>query len=161
MSTGRIESLVREVQSLPDARARNTAMELVQAVMDLHAAGLSRMVEIISQADAGGGIASAIAADSTVSGVLLLHDLHPLNLNARVTRALDRPEFRARGARVELLSIADGVVRVHVEGGPALRSAVETALYEAAPDAAAIDVEGSAGDAAANGFVPLEQLLAT
>jgi hypothetical protein len=124
--------------------------------MEFHAEGLRRMMDIVF--DSGGASrADAFASDSLVSSMLLLHDLHPLDLHSRVERALDVPEFRARGASVELKSILDGVVRVRVEGGPQLRSAVETALMEAAPDALSIQVDGEPVSA---GFVPLGQLTA-
>ncbi len=151
MTKEAIEALVQKVQALPDSYARQTALDLVQAVMDLHAAGLERMMDVLADLDTGGAAFDAFAADGLVSSLLLLHDLHPLDLETRVTRALDRPG-------VELLSTANGVVRVRVKGGPGLREAVQTALMEAAPDAVDIQVEG--GAPVSGGFVPLTALVA-
>ena len=54
MNADRLEDLVQKVRSLKDSDARDAALELVQAVMDLHAAGLDRMMEIVSTSEAGG-----------------------------------------------------------------------------------------------------------
>lgn len=159
MNTDSIESLVRKVQSLPDAGARDTALELVQNIMDLHAAGLERILQILSSAEAGGPLLETIAGDALVSSLLLLHDLHPLDMETRVRRALERKEFQSRGASADLVGIRDGIIIVRIEGGPALKTAVEQAVVEAAPDAVSVVVEG--GEAAHSGFVPLAQLTAT
>jgi hypothetical protein len=157
----RLETLVKKVRSLHDAAARDAALELVQAVMELHASGIERMMEIVHEFGAGEPVFEAFAADNVVSGILLLHDLHPLDLEDRVRRALDQPSFRGRGVTVEVLSVRDGIVDIRIEGGPALRSAVEKALAEAAPDAVEIVIQGAAGNHAPAGFVPLERLLAS
>ncbi|MEO7143051.1 MAG: nitrogen fixation protein NifU [Bryobacteraceae bacterium] len=160
MNAERLEALIQKVRSLPDTAARDAALELVQAVMDLHASGIERMMEIVHASEAGDSIFEAYAADDRVRVILLLHDLHPLDLEERVRRALDQPAFHSRGATVEVLSVRDGVARIHIEGGPALRSAVEQALSEAAPDAVEVIVEGGAANHSPANFVPLTQLLA-
>ena len=157
MKSDQIEELVQKVQSLPDAAARKTALDLVQAILDLHADALERMVEIIAEAEGGPAIIDAAAADPRTSGILLLHDLHPLDLETRVARTLENPAFRTRGASVELVAIQDGVIRVRIDGGPGLKLAVEKALWEAAPEATEILWE-SASNQVSNNFVPLEAL---
>ena len=159
MKVGHIEELVQKVQSLPDPGARRTSLELVQAIQDLHATALERMMEIIDGSEGGRAIVDALAADPRASSILLLHDLHPLDLEARVARALDDPAFHSRGAAVELVSIDGGVIRVRIDGGAGLKHAVEKVLWEAAPEAADIVLEGEP-DRAPNNFVPLEALLA-
>ena len=159
MNTDRITSLVQKVQSLPDPGGRETALELVQEIMDLHAAGLERIMQLITAAEAGAPILDSIAGDELASSVLLLHDLHPLDIEQRLKRALARDEFHARGASVELVSIDDGVVRIRIEGGPGLKASVEAAALDAAPDAVSIVVEGGREEGGP-GFVPLTQLLA-
>jgi len=157
MTADAIEELANRVHAMPDPEARSAALGLVQAVMDLHASGLNRLMEILSGLEHGEEAIEAMAADANVCGLLLLHDLHPIDIETRVARALDRPEFRSRRARVELISTAGGVVRVHVQGGAALAAAVEATLLEAAPDAVDIRIEGAAQ--AKNGFVPVEALV--
>ncbi len=129
MTKDAIEALVQKVQALPDPSARQTALDLVQAVMDLHTEGIERMLEILSGLETGSASIDALASDDLVGGLLLLHDLHPLDLETRVLRALDRPEFRTRGANVEFISATNGMVRVRIDGGPALRGAVEARSY--------------------------------
>ena len=161
MNTARIEELVSRVRSLPDPNARNVALDLVQAVMDLHSSALARMMEIVSETDAADQVGSALANDDLVASLLLLHDLHPSDLETRVKRALEQPALHAEGTRVELVSLDEGVVYVRIEGGPSLKTAVEQLLSNAAPDAAGIVVEGADDRAGSANFVPLEQLLAS
>ncbi len=140
-----IEGLVQRVQALPDVNARGAALELVQAVMDLHREGLERIVEMLPDRGA------VVAADPLVSGLLLLHDLHPLDLHTRILQALDRPEFRS----VKLISTDGGEVRIRISGDRGVRPALEAVVGEAAPDAASIVIEG------APDFVPLAELAAS
>lgn len=150
MNTNNIESLVEKVQNFQDPSAREIALELVQEIMDLHAAGLERIMEILSGAEAGGAVVEAMSDDALVSGILLLHDLHPLDMEARVRRAL--------GTKAQLLSTQDGIVLVRIDGGPELKAAVYQAVVEAAPDALSVVIEG--GEARGN-FVPVTQLTAS
>jgi hypothetical protein len=160
VSQTQIEVLVEKVQALPDAVARETALRLAEAILDLHAAALQRTLDLLLEAEGGPAMIDALATDPQISSVLLLHDLHPLDLETRVTRALADPSFHTRGASAELVSIDNGTVRVRIEGGRALKSAVEQSLWEAAPDASGVVVEGASEEAQTAGFVPLEQLLA-
>jgi Fe-S cluster biogenesis protein NfuA len=87
-----------------------------------------------------------------ISSLLLLHGLHPQDLEERVAAALERvrPDLHAHGGDVELLSIDDGVVRLRMQGNcdgcpssaATLKFTIEQAIYAAAPDVAAIEVEG-------------------
>ena len=56
--------------------------------------------------------------DELVAHLLLLHGLHPVPVRERVRGALDevRPYLVAHGGGVELLGVADGVVRLRLEG---------------------------------------------
>jgi hypothetical protein len=133
-------------------------LDLVQAVLDLHAGALERMLELIAGAEGGPAIIDALANDPQAGSILLLHDLHPLDVETRVARALDNPAFHSRGASAELISIQDGVIRVRIEGGAGLKQGVQKALWEAAPEAVEVLVEGGV-DQVSNNFVPLEALL--
>ena len=152
-----ISQLVEQVRSWPDARARDTALQLAQAILDLHGEALARLLALLPSEE-GGELIERLAADPKIGGVLLLHDLHPLDLAARVRKALDSPVLRNGGEKIELLSTEEGVIRVRVEGGQNLRPALEQMIWEAAPDAREVIVEG--GGAVRPGFVPIEHLLA-
>jgi len=152
-SVGRIEELVREIEQVADPDTRAKALELVQSLMDFHSAGLERMMEHIAETgEAGAHVFDDFARDHLVSSMLLLYGLHPLDFETRVREALARvrPYLSSHGGNVELLDVADNVVRLRFEGSckgcpssaMTLKLAVEEAIYEAAPDTVAIEVEG-------------------
>ena len=151
----RIDELVREIETLDDPHARACAVELVQSLMEFHGAGLQRMLELVAATGAPGeAVIESFADDELVGGLLLLYGLHPLELDARVRRALDavRPSLAAQGGEVELIGINEGVARVRAHGGggghgcpstaTTLRQTIEAAIYDAAPDLVALEVEG-------------------
>lgn len=148
----RLEALVQQAERLPDPAARAHARELVQALLDLHAAGLERLLGHVAAAgEAGDAILGACAADDEVGGLLLLHGLHPVSEEDRVRRGLEqvRPFIRSHGGTVELLGLEDGIVRLRFDGGcgcgsssAAVRKAIEDAVYGRAPDVAAVEIEG-------------------
>jgi Fe-S cluster biogenesis protein NfuA len=133
------------------AVARERAEELVRLVTDLYGAGLERLLEILH--DAGrldDGVLAEIAGDDVVASLLLVHGLHPYDLPTRVEHGLRavRPELRAQGVDVELVTVDDaGTVRLRLTGSvggcsvAALRQAVESAIDAVAPDAAAVLVD--------------------
>ena len=148
----KIDVLVRKIESLSDANAKQSALELFQLIMDLHGAGLERMMSIAFDAgEEGRRIIDKYGSDDLVSSLLLLYGLHPLDLEARVMTALEkvRPMLRSHGGSVELLGIADGAVRLRLEqsGGGcgssarAMRTAIEEAMYDAAPDMNGLQIE--------------------
>ena len=160
----RIEALVRDAESLPDPHAREAALELVRAVLALHATALERMVAAISGCDGGARALEAVVSDDLVSSVLALHGVHPESVETRVRRAFDKlcVFFDSRGGRIELLSLDSEGVRLRVSGsrpgfGAAAHQAIEDAIYQAAPEIGSVEIEG-AEDPAGAGFVPLEVL---
>src|SRR4051812_46179366 len=59
-----IEDLVRQAEALSDPKAHALAVELLQAVLKFHAAGLERLIEIIGgRGEPGRAILDALAAD--------------------------------------------------------------------------------------------------
>ncbi len=150
----RIEVLMGELAALSPAVQGKTE-ELVRLLMQLYGAGLERILSIIDEMDAAAGpVFARLAADDLVSSLLVLHDLHPLDLDFRVERALDhvRPYLESHGGNVKLLGIDENVVRLRLEGSckscPSstitMKLAVEKAIEEAAPEITQIDVEGIA-----------------
>src|SRR5579885_2716236 len=106
-SIARIDELVRRVESLPDAFARDAAVHLVQAVMGLHQSALDRIMEIVSAGAAGPAMVDALASDDLVSSVLALHGLHPDDVQTRIHRAIEKLQFYfdSRGAGATLLEL--------------------------------------------------------
>ncbi len=161
----RLDGLLREAERSTDPAARAHARALVQAVLALHGAALERLVELLEEAgDAGRTILGACGEDEVVSGLLLLHGLHPQDVDARLQQALDRvrPVLRSQGGEVELLEFGDGVVRVRLHAGgrgssAAMRRAVEDAVAGLVPEATAVEIEG-VGQDVEDGRVPLPML---
>jgi Fe-S cluster biogenesis protein NfuA len=101
-----------------------------------------------------------------VGQLLMLYDLHPVDLETRIKQALDkvRPMLKSHGGDVELLSVEDGIVRLRLNGScnscPSssltLKNAIEEAIYEAAADIAGLEVVGVVDQPPSSGFVPLE-----
>jgi hypothetical protein len=164
----RIEGLIGSLESAADPALRAIARNLVQAIMDLHAGAIDRILEIVSKAgDPGSALLRSLAADELVSSVLVLYDLHPDDFETRVHRGLDkgRQAIVKRGAELSVVAIEPGIVRVKIEvSGHAcgstmgdLEKLVRDALLASAPDAVEISIE-SPRDQPASGFVPLASL---
>src|SRR5579871_6823266 len=142
----RVDELVRGVQATANPALRASVEELMQTLLELHGAGISRMMEIVwDDGEAGQRIIEEkLPQDDLVSSLLLLHDLHPYPLADRVQMGLNkvRPYLQSHGGEVEVLSVEDGVVRLRLRGSCencaasslTLKYAVEDAIYAAAPD---------------------------
>ena len=108
MEDAEVRELVARVEqalaSIDDDRKATVA---VQAIVELYGEALARF---LAGADP--------ATDELLSHLLLVHDLHPVDVETRVRRALDdvRPYLGSHGGDVELLGVADGVARVRLGG---------------------------------------------
>jgi Fe-S cluster biogenesis protein NfuA len=148
----RLEALLGEVDRSAAPTAQAHTRELVQLVLELHAAGLERLLDRVAASEDAETILDACASDDVIAGMLLLHGLHPLALEERVRLALDevRPRLRGHGGDVQLLGVSDGVVRLLLEGNchgcpssaVTMRQTVEEAIIAKAPDVLAVEVEG-------------------
>jgi Fe-S cluster biogenesis protein NfuA/nitrite reductase/ring-hydroxylating ferredoxin subunit len=148
----RIETLLGEIEALTDPNARSKAAEMAQILLELYGEGLARMMEVVAQGAEGEKAFEAFAEDELISHLLLLHGLHPLDVETRVVRALEevRPYLQSHGGDVELLGIEGGVARVRMEGScdgcpssaVTLKLAIEEAVLKAAPDLEGIEAEG-------------------
>ncbi len=164
-----IGDLVRTLEDIPDAESRTSAKTLVQLILDLHATGLERAMEIVAKTgDAGLRTIDDLGRDPLVSSLLVLYGLHPLDFESRVEQAVEkiRPQVRKGGGELELISLDGNVVRLKLQvSGHAcgsttktLQALVEGALYEAAPDMHSLSIEGLEDEAGSSGFVPLDKL---
>jgi Fe-S cluster biogenesis protein NfuA/nitrite reductase/ring-hydroxylating ferredoxin subunit len=166
----RIESLL-DALGAGGAVARGRAEELVRQVTELYGSGLARILEILdARGQLDDGTLAALTADDLVSSLLVIHGLHPVDLETRVATALDsvRPYLGSHGGNVELLDIsAEGVVRLRLLGtchgcpssSVTLKFAVEEAIESAAPEVTAIEVVEEETAPATPALIPVDALL--
>ena len=150
----RMETLLEEIETLPDRNARSKAAEVVGVLLDLYGEGLARMMEVVAEGEERERTFDAFAEDELVSHLLLLHGLHPLDLETRIVMALEqvRPYLHSHGGNVELLGVEKGVARLRMQGSCSgcpsstvtLRLAIEEAIQKTAPDLEGIEAEGVA-----------------
>ena len=166
----RIGELVEQLETGSDPSARALAKELLESLMALHGAALERILELASEAgEPGEVLIRKCGVDELISSVLLLYGLHPEGLQSRVTRALEktRSYLQSHAASAELVSISDAggvVVRLEVKSSgcgssaATVRSTLEAAMQNAAPDATSIVVEDAGASLTQSGFISLAQL---
>ena len=163
----RVEALLADLRTRAGSQAGDVAEELVGSLVELYGAGLAAIVAILgTDRDAGPPLLDALAADPLVESLLLVHDLHPLDADARIRRALEqvRPRLGAHADEISYLGIDDrGVVRLRLTASGhgcgstsvTIRQTVEEAVTEAAPEVAGVAVE----EVAAPAELPLLQIM--
>lgn len=146
-----IASLVAELERLPQSSARERARALVQAVLDIHHAGLARILELLAARPGGAALVENLAAEETVALLLSLHDLHPSDVETRVRSAVEalRPALLDQGVAIELAGAGDDTARVRVRAAGAIRASdariramVEQAICRGAPEIAEVEIDG-------------------
>ncbi len=162
----RIEELIRGIESIPDEKGRTQSREMVEALLEMQGAGLERVMEIIYESGPSGqAMIDDLGRDELVSSLLLVHGLHPLDLESRVRIALDKvgPRLAQHGGSVELLGVTrKGGVQLRLAGNchgcPSsiltLKFSIEEAIYAAAPDVTSLEVEGATPMESSNGATP-------
>ncbi|MDQ2812447.1 MAG: NifU family protein [Actinomycetota bacterium] len=153
----RIEALLAKLRSDARPQVAEAAEELVGCLVELYGAGLAQIVQIL-RADAGADgsgprLLERLVADPLVESLLLVHDLHPLDVGARVQRVIDEvlPQFGSHAGTAEYQGIDDqGVIHLRLEeaGGHgcgsstgAVQAALEESIAAAAPEAAGLSIE--------------------
>ena len=150
--------------------ARERAEELVRLVVDLYGAGLERLLDITYESGRlDDELLERLVADDLVASLLVVHGLHPYDVETRVVQALDsvRPYLGSHGGDVELVGLSEeGAVRLRMlgscDGCPSssvtLTLAVETAIREAAPEVTGIEVEETTSEPGAGSVIPVSSL---
>ena len=144
----RIESLLEELGQSAPAPVMGRVEQLLQSVMNLYGAGLERVLETVDH-----DVVRQLADDELVGNLLVLHDLHPDDVDTRVQRALDqvRPYLGSHAGGVALSGVDEnGIVHLQLEGScdgcPSsaltVKNAIEDAVLMAAPDVVAVEAEG-------------------
>src|SRR5918998_1581972 len=150
---GRIETLLGEIESFEDPEARARTAEIVQTLLELYGEGLGHIVESVGRLG-GEDLKDELLGDELITHLLLLHGLHPVDVETRVLEALDevRPYLESHGGNVQFLGIGEGVARVRLEGScdgcpsstMTLKLAIEEAVQKAAPELEGVEAEGVA-----------------
>jgi hypothetical protein len=162
----RLGTLVGELDQMPGGGSKVAARELIQLLMEVHGAGLERMMEIVF--DAGGSaLIDRVGEDPIVRHLLLLYSLHPEDMEGRVARAVEVAQARLRkfDTEVELSGIQNGAVRLrlHTSGHACgsttknLKAIVEEAMYDQAPDLASLTIV--VPEEEASSFVSIQSLM--
>lgn len=165
----RLGDLVGALDSLPAGGGNIAARELVQLLLEIHGTALERFMEIAFEAGVPGEtIIKKAGEDPIVRHLLLLHSLHPEELETRVMKALDaaKPRLRKLNSEAELVSLCEGAVQVkvrisgHACGSTAgtTKTVVEECMYDEAPDVESLEVLGP-DDEVSSGFVSVDSLL--
>ena len=117
----RIETLLAELRAQAGPELAGTARRTRELPGRAVGAGLTQIAGIIgADAEAGPRLMQQMVADPLVESLLLLHDLHPYDIGARVLRAVDEvmPQFGASAGTVEFLGVDEtGVIRLRLERG--------------------------------------------
>lgn len=153
-----VEALLAEFASASDPATAQRAEELVGLLVEFYGAGLARIVELLDEQALG-----PLLGDKLVTGLLVLHDLHPQTTEERVLAALEkvRPYLGSHAGDVEYLGLdADGTVRLRLAGScdgcpsstVTVKMAIERGIEDVAPEVTRIEVEGMTPDASASGL---------
>jgi Fe-S cluster biogenesis protein NfuA len=160
--------LVTQFDQLPDGIAKSAGKEIIQLLMDVHGAGLERMMEIVFESGASApAIIEKLGQDTTTGSLLLLYSLHPEDVLTRVEKAVDRmrPRLRKLSCAVEVVSVDETEVKLRVavaghscgSSSKEIRAIVEDAVYEFAPEVSSLGILGLE-EPVPVGFVALESL---
>ena len=150
----RIQEIVAQIDAMANPAARELMQECMESVLGFYGDGIARMLELVKRSGIGGQKAyDDLIHDGVVSGLLLIHGLHPHDLETRLREALDkvRPYMESHGGNVELLSLENDFARLRLQGScktcpssaVTLELAVRHAIEEACPDLAGFEVEGA------------------
>jgi Fe-S cluster biogenesis protein NfuA len=166
----RIGEIVEQFEAAADPNARAMAKELLESLMALHGAALEQILSITCEAgETGQSLVRKFGGDQLISSLLLLYGLHPSDMGTRVAAALEKSRgfLDSHSAKAELLSISDDgtvTLRLHRKPGgcgstaATVKSTLEAAIQDGAPDATSIIVQEADDGAPRSGFVSVAQL---
>ncbi len=150
---------IEELLAALTARGQGPAAEeLVRLLVGLYGDGLAHIMAVLAEDGAAGnpatgpGLLDRLTDDPLVESLLLLHGLHPLDVDTRIQRALDRvrPYLGSHAGGVHYVGVTDGVARLVLEGNcngcpsstVTVQLAIEGAVQDAAPEVSEVVVEG-------------------
>jgi hypothetical protein len=156
-----LEACLQTLEDLEAPMAREASRAAIRAVLELHRAGVARIIEIVAASDQKGEeLLKLLAQDPLIGGLFALHDVHPLPLEERVRSGFAAvvPEVRGLGFTAWLERITPDEVTVALTRAsgrrgdePKARRVIEEALVRSAPEVRTVFETLRA-------FVPLEAL---
>ena len=160
---------ITQFDQMPEGPQKTACKELVHLLMDVHGAGLERIMEIVFESGSSGpAIIGELGRDTIASSLLLLYSLHPDDLETRVDKAMERmrPRLRKVSCNADLVRIEDGAVQIRVttsghscgSSTKDVRAIVEEGVYELAPDVTSLVILGLE-EPSPSGFVALQSLI--
>ena len=171
----RIDTLIKEFEASSDRVMREKAEELVRVLMEIQGAALGKILEYVRDSgETAKNLLDRLTHDELIEGLLVVHGLHPQDVETRVTRALHRlsPSLEAHGGGVKYLDFKDGILSLQLEGSchgcpsssATLNSAIQKAVEQAAPEVLRIEVKeantAASGTAHDNGRTPMSTHMA-
>lgn len=165
----RIDTLIKEFEASGDRVMREKAEDLVRVLMELQGAALGKILEYVRDSgETAEKLLDRLTHDELIEGLLVVHGLHPQDVETRVTRALDRlsPSLEAHGGGVKYLDFKDGILSLQLEGSchgcpsssATLNSSIQKAVEQAVPEVLRIEVKepntAASGGANENGRTP-------
>jgi len=130
----RVETMLADLRASTDPQVADMAEELVACLVRLYGAGLAAIMAAIGDDTR---MQALLIGDPLVESLLLIHDLHPLDTESRVRRALGR-----LGPGAEFLGVDDdGLVHVKLASGcGSTVAAVQQAVADAAPETNGVEL---------------------
>jgi hypothetical protein len=157
-----VEALVEQLDKVADPKTLAASRALLAAVLDIHRAGFSRMLELAPRDFVG-----ALVGDPQIAPLLLLHGLHPEPIEVRAGAAVHRicpigwtAEVTANAAGVLLVTLTRAGDPRRTATAERVRALVEQAVLESAPDAEGLELAGDVLDDSEHGFVSVDRLRA-
>jgi hypothetical protein len=162
----RIERLLDDLQTVAGPVAWPRVERLVSALVDLYGSGITRMLACARDtARSSEELEERLTGDELVSGLLLLHGVHPVGLERRVAKALDKvrrdhpnaAELTFVGLESELV-----VVRITDErpgAQPPSVGVLARAIEAEAPEVTGLRIEGLSSPVPAKGLISASRLI--
>lgn len=112
----RVQDILARFDTLPITEYREWAEELVKSLSELYGGALQRVTELILEQPKGVDLLRLLSIDPKISGVLVLHDLHPLSITERAKLAIEEVSCDQSAVDIHLLEInpETGQVRIRV-----------------------------------------------
>jgi Fe-S cluster biogenesis protein NfuA len=151
----RLQQLMEEIDGMAEGEIKEMMQDCVQNLLSFYGCGLKRILQIISEGNSSAAkdIYNKLIEDGFVSSLLLIHDLHPLDLKTRLHFALEkvRPYVDGHGGRIEIVSVENGIAKIKMSGSckgcPSSENTIELgikkAIEENCPDLLGLEIEGN------------------